>query len=86
MTEIETRIAKIEDLPQIVEIYNQAIVSKKSTGDTRKFTVEERLGWFKDHDPNKYPIIVAYNSNKILGYIYNCHFCGLNNIDNIFKF
>ena len=70
MNKIETRIAKIEDLPQIVEIYNQAIVSKKSTGDIKTFNVEERLGWFKDHDPEKYPIIVAYNSDRIVGYIY----------------
>lgn len=69
MMNIITRIAKIQDLPEIVNIYNQAIIKKCSTGDINPYVVEERLDWFNNHDPNRYPIIVGVINNKIVGYI-----------------
>jgi len=70
MENIIVRFADIDDLPQIVEIYNQAIETKLSTGDIYPFTVKERIAWFHDHDKNKYPLIVALSNEKIVGYIY----------------
>ncbi|MBN1647005.1 MAG: N-acetyltransferase [Spirochaetales bacterium] len=69
MTEIRTRIAETNDLPQIVEIYNQAIATKKATGDIRQYSTEERAGWFNEHGPQKYPITVACNEDRVLGFI-----------------
>ncbi len=63
------RLAKIEDLVKIVEIYNQAIPSKKSTGDTVLLKPKERIDWFKNHEPKKYPIFVAELSKDIAGWI-----------------
>jgi L-amino acid N-acyltransferase YncA len=65
---ITCRIATINDLPRIVEIYNQAIRSKSATGDTNEFTVEERMHWFYKFDTNKYPLYIATKNNTIIGY------------------
>ena len=63
------RLAKIEDLTQIVEIYNQAIPSKKSTGDTVVLKPEERIGWFNNHTSEKHPIYVVEIEKIIVGWI-----------------
>ncbi|MEN8119660.1 MAG: N-acetyltransferase family protein [Bacteroidota bacterium] len=63
------RLAKIKDLVKIVEIYNQAIPSKSSTGDTVLFKPEERIDWFNSHTPDKYPIFVAEIAEKVVGWI-----------------
>ncbi len=65
---MEIRIAKIEDLEQIVEIYNQAVLEKFSTADTELITLENRLDWFLLHNPEKYPIFVYEKDDKILGW------------------
>jgi phosphinothricin acetyltransferase len=53
------RLAKLDDLPAIVDIYNQSIPSKQSTGDTQPLRVEDRLTWFEDHRPQEHPLFVA---------------------------
>jgi L-amino acid N-acyltransferase YncA len=65
---IEIKKAIIEDLPVIVEIYNQAIRQKFATADTILFTPEERLDWFKSHTA-EYPVYVAWKDNKIVGWL-----------------
>ena len=66
--ELTIRFANIQDLPYIVEIYNQAIKSKCATGDTEEFHVEDRVKWFHNFNKNLYPIYVAELKNKIVGY------------------
>lgn len=56
---MKIRYARIEDLPAIVEIYNQAIALRYATGDLDPLTVEERRAWFEEHTPDRYPIWVA---------------------------
>jgi L-amino acid N-acyltransferase YncA len=53
------RLAQIDDLPAIVDIYNQSIPSKQSTGDTQPLRVEDRITWFAEHRPDEHPIFVA---------------------------
>ncbi len=62
------RFATIDDLPMIVEIYNQAIRSKSATGDTDEFSVKEKVEWFNKFSDNEYPIYVTEVENKIVGY------------------
>ena len=66
--QINIRIAHIDDLPFIVDIYNQAIRSGQATGDMKEFNVEERFTWFEKFDSNSYPIYVAETKNKVVGY------------------
>ena len=53
------RVARIDDLSAIVDIYNQSIPSKQSTGDTQPVRVEDRRVWFEEHRPDEHPIFVA---------------------------
>ena len=62
------RLAQPNDLPAIVEIYNQSIPSKQSTGDTQPVQVEDRLAWFREHRPEEYPIFVAEIDGQAAGW------------------
>jgi phosphinothricin acetyltransferase len=63
------RTAKIEDLEAMVDIYNQAIAAGQKTADIMPVTIDDRKKWFKDHTPNKYPILVAEKEELIVGYL-----------------
>ncbi len=65
---IKIRIAKQEDLGRIVEIYNQAIPTQRSTGFISLLTVEDRQDWFDKHKPDFYPIYLAEINGKIVGW------------------
>ena len=62
------RLAQIDDLPAIVDIYNQSIPSKQSTGDTQPLRVEDRMIWFREHLPEKHPIFVAEVDGQAAGW------------------
>ena len=62
------RLACQEDLPAIVEIYNQAIQTRQSTGDLEPVQVEDRMAWFREHLPGKYPIYVAEEEGDVVGW------------------
>jgi phosphinothricin acetyltransferase len=62
------RLAQITDLPAIVEIYNQAIPSKQSTGDTQPVRVADRQAWFEGHLPDEHPIFVAEVDGQVAGW------------------
>lgn len=51
--------AKIDDLVQIVDIYNETIGSRMATADLEPVTVESRLKWFEEHTPNLRPLWVV---------------------------
>ncbi len=68
ISDISIRFAEISDLPSIVDIYNQAIRSRKATGDMTEFTIEQRIEWFKKFDTENYPIYVAEQNNNIVAY------------------
>ena len=62
------RKAEYKDLETINNIYNDAIITR-STADTIPVTFQAREEWFKNHDPNKYPVFVAENNGEILGWL-----------------
>jgi len=63
------RIAKPRDLETIVEIYNQSITMGQKTADITPVKTDDRKKWFADHLPEKYPILVAEESESIVGYL-----------------
>jgi len=63
------RDATIEDLPQIVKIYNRAIEDGFSTADSNEITLEQKIDWFKKHDKKKYPILVKEYRGKIIAWV-----------------
>src|ERR1051325_3601610 len=62
------RLAQLDDLAAIVEIYNQSIPSHQSTGDMQSVRVEDRTIWFKEHHPDKNPIFVAEVNGRVVGW------------------
>jgi phosphinothricin acetyltransferase len=67
-SKIDFRTAELVDLPAIVEIYNQAVPSHRSTANTTPVTVERRKAWFYEHEPDKHPIFVAEVEGKVVGW------------------
>ncbi len=63
------RLAKIEELESIINIYNQAIEEKFCTADTEKISAADRLDWFSTHTPEKYPILIYEVENKVAGWL-----------------
>ena len=53
------RDARPDDLPAIVDLYNQSIPGGWSTADTRPITVESRREWFSKFDPARRPLWLA---------------------------
>jgi phosphinothricin acetyltransferase len=66
---INIRHAAENDLSEIIEVFNQAIRARTSTGYLREFTVEERKEWFHEHAKENYPILIAEQKKKIVGWI-----------------
>lgn len=57
------------DLPVIVEIYNSTVAGRMVTADTTPVTVESRQQWFDDHTPDKHPLWIVEDDNKIIGWV-----------------
>ncbi len=66
---LNVRDAIETDLPAIVDIYNQSIPDGWSTADTKPITVEERVDWFRKHNPHKRPRGVAALDGQIAAWI-----------------
>lgn len=58
-----------EDLEAINEIYNQAVGMKFSTAHTEPITMKERLAWFRNHDPERFPVYVWEENGHVSGWI-----------------
>jgi phosphinothricin acetyltransferase len=56
------RLARFDDLPAIVAIYNSTIASREVTADTEPVTVASREAWFHDHTPERRPLWVIHDA------------------------
>jgi len=63
------RIARPEDLPQIVAIYNSTVASRLVTADTQPVSVESRRRWFDEHRPSSRPLWVVENADGIAAWL-----------------
>lgn len=70
------RLARVEDLPAIVEIYNSTISSRQATADTQPITVESRHAWFSEHTPEKRPLWVTEERGQVAGWLSFSDFYG----------
>ncbi len=61
------RDARIEDLKEILEIYNNAVTSTTASFDLVQQTLESRQEWFREHGAG-HPIIVAEILGRVAGY------------------
>jgi L-amino acid N-acyltransferase YncA len=70
------RIARRDDLPQIVEIYNSTVASRMVTADLEPISVESRHQWFEQHNPQTRPLWVAGHNEQIEGWLSLSDFYG----------
>jgi L-amino acid N-acyltransferase len=61
---MKVRPAKREDLPGILEIYNDAVLKTTASYDYEPRTLEHRTTWFEDRTREHYPIFVAENDAR----------------------
>ncbi|AMV69473.1 phosphinothricin N-acetyltransferase [Pediococcus damnosus] len=69
MKKIEFKIATQEDLPFIVNVYNQTIAGHTVTATLTPVTVAERQPWFDAHKPDEHPIWLAFVDGKRAGWV-----------------
>ncbi|HYD95782.1 MAG TPA: GNAT family N-acetyltransferase [Noviherbaspirillum sp.] len=70
------RLARFEDLPAIVSIYNSTVPSRQVTADTEPVSVESRHAWFAEHTPQKRPLWVAEQDGEVIGWLSYSNFYG----------
>ncbi len=61
------RDAHLSDVPSILEIYNESVVSSTATFDITPRTLEEYTAWFSAHD-ERHPVIVAEQQGVVVGW------------------
>lgn len=73
---ITHRVARREDLPQIVAIYNATVASRMVTADTEPVSVESRIRWFDEHLPASRPLWVVERDGGIAAWLSFSSFYG----------
>jgi L-amino acid N-acyltransferase len=53
------RPAEAADMPSVLEIYNEAVLTTTATYDVEPRTLEHRLQWFHNHERTGHPVFVA---------------------------
>ncbi|MCE3074313.1 GNAT family N-acetyltransferase [Chryseobacterium gwangjuense] len=77
MEELTFSNATLEDLPKIVEIYNSTIASRMVTADTEEVSVESKLEWFKEHNPETRPLwMIGDQQKNVVGWVSFSSFYG----------
>jgi len=57
-----------QDLPAILEIYNEVILNTTSVYSEQPHTLEMRTTWFKERTTANFPVIVAEQNGNIVGF------------------
>lgn len=65
---MEIRLALEADLPAIVAIYNETIPGRLVTATLEPVTVQERLPWFREHNPARHPLWVACDGDEVIAW------------------
>jgi L-amino acid N-acyltransferase YncA len=73
---LRRRIARREDLPHIVGIYNATVPSRLVTADTEPVTVESRVRWFDEHSADFRPLWVVEAEGQITAWLSFSSFYG----------
>jgi len=62
------RDAAKDDLPQILAIYNDVVATSTAVYADRPATLEERTQWFEARKARSYPVLVAVEGDRVLGF------------------
>ncbi|WP_419487460.1 N-acetyltransferase family protein [Chryseobacterium bernardetii] len=70
MENLKFRDAEFTDLNTIVAIYNSTVASRMVTADVEEVSVESKVQWFKEHNPDTRPLwVVEDDKGKIVGWV-----------------
>ncbi|GMA65402.1 GNAT family N-acetyltransferase [Alicyclobacillus fastidiosus] len=64
---MQIRDSVMDDLPFLLEIYNQSVRNSAATFDLEEQTLAQRTEWFS-HYGGRYPLIVAQVQDQVVGY------------------
>jgi phosphinothricin acetyltransferase len=68
MSGLHVRPGRLDDLPQLTDLYNHYVIHTPITFDIHPLTIDERRGWFDGHaDTGRYRLLVA-EDRRLLGY------------------
>jgi L-amino acid N-acyltransferase YncA len=62
------RPATQDDLPAILAIYNDAVLNSTAIWNDRVVDLENRRAWLLDRQSRNYPVLVAEDGGKVVGY------------------
>jgi L-amino acid N-acyltransferase len=62
------RDATLDDIPQILSIYNDVVASSTAIYADRPATLAERLEWYETRVRRGYPVLVATEEEVVLGF------------------
>src|SRR4051812_30692344 len=62
------RPATRADIPAILEIYNDAVLTTTATYDYEPRPLQHRIQWFEDHERARLPMFVAEENGKVIGW------------------
>ncbi len=65
---LKIRNATLNDLPEIMDIYNHAILHTTSLWVEKPVDLKNRVAWFNEKENAKFPIFVATLDDVIVGY------------------
>jgi phosphinothricin acetyltransferase len=65
---MRVRPAQAEDLPALLEIYNDAVVHTTASWDLLPWTPTEHAEWYATKAEHRHPILVAVEDGTVLGY------------------
>jgi L-amino acid N-acyltransferase YncA len=65
---MEVRAAEVHDVPAILEIYNDAILTTTATYDLEPTTLQARMTWYDDHVQKNLPVLVAIEDGRVAGF------------------
>ncbi len=65
---LDVRQAVREDMPAVLDIYNDAVLNTMATADIEPQTLETRLAWFEERTAAGFPVLVAEFEGVIAGW------------------
>lgn len=68
MSEVVIKKAAREDVPQILEIYNEVIQNTTAVYSYKPHTLQMRYDWFDERMKNNFPVFVAEENGDITGF------------------
>ena len=72
--EINIRDAREDDLPAMLDIYNEVILNTTAVYSEKPHTLQMRRDWYADRINNNFPVFVADLDGKVVGFSSFGHF------------